>query len=106
MGLIDIYPTLLDLAGLKADPKHEGNSLKALTQNANADWPHMARTSFGKGNYAIKSERYRYIRYNDGSEEFYDHSKDPHEWTNLAGNPEVKVLMEKHIEIYQFLKSL
>jgi len=36
-------------------------------------------------NYAVRSEHYRYIRYLDGSEELYDHRKDPHEWDNLAG---------------------
>ena len=28
----------------------------------------------------------RYIRYEDGSEELYDHANDPHEWVNLAGS--------------------
>ncbi|MCS5629820.1 MAG: hypothetical protein NZ744_03240, partial [Pirellulaceae bacterium] len=28
-----------------------------------------------------------YIRYEDGSEELYDHRVDPDEWTNLAGKP-------------------
>ena len=56
-----------------------------LLKNPQADWPHMARTSFGPGNYSIRSERYRYIHYNDGSEEFYDHADDAHEWNNLIG---------------------
>ena len=32
----------------------------------------------------MRSENFRYIRYLDGSEEFYDHRNDPHEWFNLA----------------------
>ena len=32
--------------------------------------------------------RYRYIRYEDGSEELYDHEFDPEEWENIAGDPE------------------
>jgi arylsulfatase A-like enzyme len=36
----------------------------------------------------VRDERYRYIRYVDGSEELYDHRTDPHEWTNLAESPE------------------
>jgi arylsulfatase A-like enzyme len=94
--LLDIYPTLLDLTGLKADPSHEGHSLKPLLKNPNADWPHMARSSFGPGNVAIISEGYRYIRYNDGSEELYDRKTDPHERHNLVRNPEKKTVLEKH----------
>ena len=56
----------------------------------------MARTSFGPGNYSIRSERYRYIHYNDGSEEFYDHADDAHEWNNLIGKPELASLIEEH----------
>ena len=35
-------------------------------------------------NHALRSERYRYIRYYDGTEELYDMKKDPNEWKNLA----------------------
>lgn len=96
VGLIDIYPTLLDLANLKADTSHEGNSLVPLLRNPAAEWPHYTRTSFGPGNYAIISEQYRYIQYNDGSEEFYDHSKDPNEWHNVVRNPEYATLVSQH----------
>ena len=94
--LLDIYPTLLDLTGLKADPKLEGNSLVPLLKNPQAEWPHYARTSFGPGNYAIVSEDYRYIHYNDGSEEFYDRRKDTHEWNNVIDNPEYAAVIKKH----------
>ncbi|MDX1563982.1 MAG: sulfatase [Phycisphaeraceae bacterium] len=94
--LIDIYPTLLDLAGLKADPKLEGQSMVPLLKNPEADWPHMARSSFGPGNVAIISEQYRYIHYNDGSEEFYDRENDPHEWHNQIANPKFKDQIARH----------
>lgn len=68
--LLDIYPTLLELTGLKADPKLEGNSLVPLPKNPQADWLFYAGTSFGAGNYSIVSEEYRYIHYNDGCEAF------------------------------------
>jgi arylsulfatase A-like enzyme len=94
--LLDIYPTLLDLLGMDADPKLEGYSLKPLLQKPDADWPHVARSSFGPGNIAIISEEYRYIHYFDGSEELYDRKNDPHEWHNLAGSPEQKEVLEHH----------
>lgn len=94
--LLDIYPTLLELSHLEPDPKHEGNSLVPLLKNTEANWPHYARTSFGPGNNAIVSEQYRFIQYNDGSEEFYDHESDPNEWYNEIGNQDYKDEIEKH----------
>ena len=95
VGLIDLYPTLLSLTGLNPDPMHEGHSLLPLLKDPEAEWPHLARTSFGPGNVSLRSERYRYIRYVDGSEELYDHHKDPNEWTNLAQNPELQPVKEQ-----------
>ena len=94
--LMDIYPTLLELTGCEADTKHEGHSLAPLLHDVETEWSHMARSSFGPGNYAIRSERYRYIHYNDGSEEFYDHSKDPNEWVNLIDEPRLDKLIKEH----------
>merc|ERR1712232_121581 len=34
--------------------------------------------------WTIRTQQFRYIRYNDGSEELYDHSNDPYEMKNLA----------------------
>lgn len=94
--LLDIYPTLLELTGLPADPLLEGHSLASFLKNPSEDWPHYARTSFGPGNYAIVSEQYRFIQYNDGSEEFYDHDKDPHEWNNVVSQPEYVEVIQQH----------
>ena len=94
--LLDIYPTLLELTNLEADPRHEGRSLVPLLEDIEADWPHMARSSFGPGNYTILSERHRLIQYNDGSEEFYDHSKDPQEWRNVIDQAEYETIIEEH----------
>lgn len=88
VGLIDIYPTLLELCGMKADKGHEGHSMSPLIDNPRTDdWSRPTLTNFGKGNNAVRSEYWRYIRYLDGSEELYDHRWDPHEWANLASNP-------------------
>lgn len=94
--LLDIYPTLLELCGLKKDKLLEGHSLVPLLNSPNSDWPYMARSSFGPGNYSIRSERYRYTRYNDGSEELYDHLTDPNEWNNLVSRPGMKDVIKEH----------
>jgi len=95
VGLIDIYPTLLELAGLPPKKDVEGTSLVPLLTNPTQKW-HPALMTMGKGNHAVRSNRWRYIRYSDGSEELYDHSKDPWEWTNLAGRPEYAQVIAEH----------
>lgn len=94
--LIDLYPTLLDLTAQPADPRHEGQSLVPLLNNPDAHWPHPARCSFGPGNLAIITQGHRYIRYHDGSEEFYVHDTDPHELRNRINDPALADLIEQH----------
>ena len=87
--LLDLYPTLVDLCGLADKPELEGDSLLPLLKHPAADWDRPAVTTHGQQNHAVRSERYRYIRYQDGTEELYDHDNDPMEWTNLADRPEL-----------------
>lgn len=94
--LLDIYPTLLELAQISADKLHQGHSLLNILKGDGEKWPYHARTSFGPGNHAIISENYRYIHYNDGSEEFYDHTTDPHEWINKIKDPKYLYLVDQH----------
>ncbi len=87
VGLIDLYPTALELAGLPANPTVEGRSLVPLIEPRDDDTdaePRVAITTYGWGNHAVRDRRYRLIRYEDGSEELYDHDSDPNEWRNLA----------------------
>jgi arylsulfatase A-like enzyme len=87
VSLIDIYPTLNELAGLKPNPSHDGTSLVPLLRNPRAKWNRPAMIQYGSGNVAIRSERHRYIRYRNGGEELYDLKTDPYEWHNLAADP-------------------
>lgn len=85
---LSLYPTLCELAGAPV-PKHaEGTSIKTLLANPTAEWKQPAITTHLKGNHAISTEQWRYIRYADGSEELYDQKNDRHEWNNLASKPE------------------
>jgi arylsulfatase A-like enzyme len=85
VGLIDLYPTLLKLCGLPARDANQGQSLVPLLDDPNSDWRFVTTTTYGRMNHSLRSGRYRFIRYEDGAEELYDHDVDPHEWTNLAG---------------------
>ena len=95
-NLMDIYNTLVDLCDLPENPRLEGQSLVPLLKKPKRDWKRPSLTTFGQNNHGLRSERYRYIRYNDGSEEFYDHKHDPNEWHNLAGQSKYETLMAEH----------
>ena len=84
VGLIDLYPTMLQMCGLPAKKSNQGDSLVALLKNPSANWRFSTLTTYARGNHTLRSERYRYLRFEDGSEELYDHAEDPNEWTNLA----------------------
>jgi arylsulfatase A-like enzyme len=84
VGAIDLFPTLNEICQLPSVPGLDGTSLVPLLQDPVAQWHRPALTTHGQGNHALRTERWRYIRYADGGEELYDHDADPHEWYNLA----------------------
>ena len=88
VGLIDLFPTLNDLCELPTVANLDGRSLRPLLKDSSTQWEQPALTTHGRGNHALRTERWRYIRYADGGEELYDHQHDPNEWTNLATRPE------------------
>ncbi|MFI4876155.1 MAG: sulfatase [Blastopirellula sp. JB062] len=87
--LLDIYPTLIELCGLPAKSNLDGISLVPQLQNAAAQRKRPAMTTHNPGNHAVRTKRWRYVRYADGSEELYDMQADPHEINNLAGKVEL-----------------
>ncbi len=83
VNLLDIYPTLVDICGLPKRPELEGLSLAPLLKDARAKRTPTVST-YLEGNHSVRDERWRYTRYQDGSEELYDRRRDPNEWDNLA----------------------
>ena len=100
VGLIDIYPTLIDLCHLPKpnSDQLQGHSLTPLLSDPDAKWNHPVLTTHHPGNHAIRTERWRYIRYANGDEELYDHDSDPNEFYNLAKS-------KAHTEIIQELRT-
>lgn len=106
VSLVDLYPTLAELCGLRAptnlqgqslvpmlrDPSHRGRGW-ALTQVTRS---RRVRSPEGGGmtnpkffGYTIRTERWRYTEWDEGrgGRELYDHDRDPRELTNLAEDP-------------------
>ena len=93
VDLMTIYPTLIDLCKLKKKDDIEGISLLPLINDPTIELP-PALSTYMSGNHALRTERWRYIRYVDGSEELYDHFNDPNEWNNLANKKEYEEVIK------------
>ena len=86
VSLLDLYPTLVELGGLPGKEGLDGRSLVPLLRDPGAAWDRPVISTYQYGEYAIRDERFHFIRYIDGSEELYDLETDPEEWNNLAGD--------------------
>jgi len=95
VSLLDLFPSLIELTGIPAKPGLDGRSLVPLLADPTAPWDRPAITTYDFGEYSIRDERFRYIRYIDGSEELYDHDLDPDEWTNLAADLQYAATIER-----------
>ncbi|HET6897514.1 MAG TPA: sulfatase-like hydrolase/transferase, partial [Vicinamibacteria bacterium] len=88
--LVDVYPTLLELCGLPAVAGVDGRSLGPLLADPGAAVREAAFSSVGRAagqiGRSLRTTRWRYTEWPDGSEELYDHEADPREFTNLAGH--------------------
>jgi iduronate 2-sulfatase len=109
VGLIDLYPTLAELCGVKAPENLQGQSLApilkdptqpgrgwALSQVSRGGGARRATVSVDKGSdgklffgYTLRTPRWRYTEWDEGKQgrELYDHDRDPKELTNLADDP-------------------
>ncbi len=88
VSLVDLFSTVTELCGLPTKADISSRSLVPLLRDPKVEWPHAAITHLDNPqNYAISTERWRYIHYMGDEEELYDIESDPHEWTNLARAP-------------------
>ena len=105
---VDIYPSLSELCGLPQSPGMDGSSFAPLLQDPRRPWKPAAYTLVWRGNdrfgRSVRTERYRYTEWTGGKDgvELYDHDADPHEWTNLAQNPQAA---ETRHELQQLLRE-
>jgi arylsulfatase A-like enzyme len=88
VSLLDLYPTLIEAAGVPA-PAHplDGQSLFPLLRAPGAATGRAVVSTFQTAHHSVRDARWRYLRYADGSEELYDLQADANEWRNLAAEP-------------------
>lgn len=94
-SLLDIYPTLVELAGLPSRSDLDGTSLTPLLKNPGKIIDRSIITTYDFADYSIRKDNWHYIKYVDDSEELYDLSKDPEEWYNLALDEEYRSKMDE-----------
>lgn len=95
VGLIDLFPTLIELCQMPEKSGLEGRSLVPLLKDPKRNWPYPALTTQMPGNHSVRTEHWRYIHYVNGDEELYDHRSDPHEFSNLAEKPEYAAIKKR-----------
>jgi uncharacterized sulfatase len=106
--LVDLYPTLTDLAGVPAPKNLEGASLRPLLENPAAEWNRPAFSQVQRGNqpgHSVRTERWRYTEWDRGAQgsELYDHDADPQELHNIAADPKFAATV---LELRALLKSI
>jgi arylsulfatase A-like enzyme len=94
VSLIDIFPTLFELSSLPRMDGIDGASL-CPQMFGGAARTSPAVTTWLDGNHSIRQGTWRYTRYRDGSEELYDHMRDPYEWNNLAKASQFKEMAQQ-----------
>jgi len=105
VNTLDIYPTLVELCNIKNYDKLQGESLVTWLKNPLAKKETPSITTYKKGNHAVTSQHFRYIRYATGEKELYDHRNDPNEWNNLAANPDYAKVIAEHEKWLEVLKN-
>jgi arylsulfatase A-like enzyme len=96
---VDLAPTVAEAAGVPA-PSTEGMSLLRVLSGDLEGWrsdfliEHLEGTNPVPTYCAIRSSRWKYVRYTTGEEELYDLASDPFELSSVAGEPDVASVLE------------
>lgn len=101
--LLDIFPTLCDLTGVPAPATLQGQSLRPILNDVTFKLHDAAFTQARRGPNAefwgrtVRTARWRCTEWDEGKNglELYDHDTDPHEFTNLAYDPQYAAVLRE-----------
>lgn len=114
--LVDLYPSLCELCGLTPTDGLEGDSFAPLLRDPGAPGKRAAYTVVSRGyeqnaaggaldarvmGRSVRTDRWRYTLWPDGTSELYDHHADPHEWNNLALVEKFRDVVAEHQALLQ-----
>ncbi|MFS4417783.1 sulfatase [Maribacter sp. 2307ULW6-5] len=89
--LLDLYPTVAELAGLEVPNNVQGKSLVKIMKRPRSKIRNMAfSVSQGGRSFLVRTRKWAYIQYNEdgsGGAELYHMKRDPKQYTNLAVDP-------------------
>jgi len=68
VNLIDLYPTIVELCGLPPNNLNQGKSIAPLLYNPSLNWGLPTLTTMGYARHTLRDEKWRYTKYQDGSE--------------------------------------
>jgi uncharacterized sulfatase len=100
--LVDLYATVADYCGTPAPHQLAGLSLRSLLENPAAPGRTAAYTLVTRGpdryGQAVRTDRWRYIQWSDGTVELYDETADPQEFRDLSADarffPQIQILKQ------------
>lgn len=95
--LIDLYPTVSRLCGLDVPARLQGKDISKMLDDPEHEVRDAAFCVNGRG-FLLREDKWAYIQYGERAQrgiELFDMQKDPKQYTNLAGKPQYKPVVER-----------
>jgi arylsulfatase A-like enzyme len=97
----DLFATIAHLAETGIDAVHDSKSIVPLFSKSNLDHKSYLYSELGskrKTGYTIRNEHFKYLKYDNGTEELFDLENDPYETNNLIQNSDYQIVKQDLIQ--------